>query len=63
MISDAYSPEAVKKVQAVEKYDDYRYTLEGGPHGAIHSAIGADMIPNTSPNGKMETKLSMWNAS
>ncbi|CEF88219.1 hypothetical protein SNK03_012974 [Fusarium graminearum] len=50
MISDAYSPEAVKKVQAVEKYDDYRYTLEGGPHGAIHSAIGADMIPNTSPN-------------
>ncbi|GKU08005.1 unnamed protein product, partial [Fusarium langsethiae] len=39
MFSDNYSPEAVKKVQDVKKYDEYRQALEGGPHGAIHSAI------------------------
>ncbi|KAG8670411.1 hypothetical protein FPOAC2_09773 [Fusarium poae] len=50
MFSDAYTPETVKKVQAVDNYDEYRYTLEGGPHGAIHSSIGGDMVPNTSPS-------------
>ncbi|KAM0080969.1 hypothetical protein ACKRZS_006869 [Fusarium odoratissimum] len=50
MLSDAYTKEAVAKVQEIQGYDEYRQKLEGGPHGAIHSAIGGDMIPNTSPN-------------
>ncbi|EMT74076.1 Tyrosinase [Fusarium odoratissimum] len=50
MLSDAYTKEAVAKVQEIKGYDEYRQKLEGGPHGAIHSAIGGDMIPNTSPN-------------
>jgi tyrosinase len=52
MFSSQYAPEAVKKIQAIQRYDEYRQRLESGPHGAIHSAIGGDMIPNSSPNGK-----------
>ncbi|KAJ4027870.1 hypothetical protein NW752_000116 [Fusarium irregulare] len=50
MFSTQYTPKAVKKIQAIKHYDDYRQKLERGPHGAIHSAIGGDMIPNSSPN-------------
>ncbi|CZR41691.1 uncharacterized protein FPRO_11281 [Fusarium proliferatum ET1] len=50
MLSENYNKEAVAKVQEVKDYDHYRQKLESGPHGAIHSAIGGDMIPNTSPN-------------
>ncbi|KAF4429629.1 Tyrosinase [Fusarium acutatum] len=50
MLSKNYNKEAVAKVQEVKDYDHYRQKLEAGPHGAIHSAIGGDMIPNTSPN-------------
>ena len=53
MFSTQYTPKAVKKIQAIKHYDDYRQKLERGPHGAIHSAIGGDMIPNSSPNGKL----------
>ncbi|KAH7252774.1 hypothetical protein BKA59DRAFT_492592 [Fusarium tricinctum] len=51
MFSDNYTKEAVNKIQEVKSYDEYRQQLEAGPHGAIHSAMGGDMIPNTSPNG------------
>ncbi|KAF5597589.1 Tyrosinase [Fusarium subglutinans] len=50
MLSEKYNKEAVAKVQAVKDYDIYRQRLEAGPHGAIHSAMGGDMVPNTSPN-------------
>ncbi|KAF5632290.1 Tyrosinase [Fusarium tjaetaba] len=50
MLSENYHKEAVAKVQAVKDYDQYRQELEAGPHGAIHSAIGGDMVSNTSPN-------------
>ncbi|KAM0228723.1 hypothetical protein ACHAP5_011861 [Fusarium lateritium] len=50
MLSSTYTKEAVKKVQDVKNYNEYRKALEGGPHGAIHSALGGDMVPNTSPN-------------
>ncbi|KAF5240380.1 hypothetical protein FANTH_9640 [Fusarium anthophilum] len=50
MLSENYNKEAVAKVQAVKDYDNYRQRLEAGPHGAIHSAMGGDMVPNTSPN-------------
>lgn len=51
MLGEFYSPEVVDGVQATPNYIQYRSTLEGGPHGAIHSAIGGDMGPATSPNG------------
>jgi tyrosinase len=53
MLSSSYTKEVVNKVQEIKGYDEYRKTLEGGPHGAIHSALGGDMTPNTSPNGKI----------
>ncbi|KAF4551773.1 Tyrosinase-like protein 3 [Elsinoe fawcettii] len=50
MFAPNYSKEAVDKIQALSGYDAYRRQLEGTPHGAIHSALGGDMIPSTSPN-------------
>ncbi|KAK3498101.1 uncharacterized protein B0T23DRAFT_394280 [Neurospora hispaniola] len=50
MLADSYNKEAVDKVAAQDNYKDFRYHLEGGPHGAIHSAVGGDMSPATSPN-------------
>lgn len=52
MFSDSYTKKAVEEINALDNYPDFRYELEGGPHGAIHSAIGGDMSPATSPNGK-----------
>jgi tyrosinase len=57
MFSDNYTKEAVNKIQEVKSYDEYRQQLEAGPHGAIHSAMGGDMIPNTSPNGTITPVL------
>lgn len=53
MLALFYTPEAVKKIQQITNYNDYRIDLEGGPHGALHSAIGGDMTPSTSPNGEL----------
>ncbi|KAK8044124.1 Di-copper centre-containing protein [Apiospora rasikravindrae] len=50
MLADSYTKEVVDKVSAQATYADFRYELEGGPHGAIHSAVGGDMSPATSPN-------------
>ncbi|KAK8093302.1 uncharacterized protein PG998_014183 [Apiospora kogelbergensis] len=50
MLADSYNKESVDKVAALDNYEDFRYQLEGGPHGAIHSAVGGDMSPATSPN-------------
>jgi tyrosinase len=53
MFGENFSPEIVDGIQALENYTDYRYKLEGTPHGAIHSGIGGDMSPATSPNGEL----------
>ncbi|KAI9055050.1 hypothetical protein LZ554_000016 [Drepanopeziza brunnea f. sp. 'monogermtubi'] len=50
MLGEFYSPEIMAAVQAIPDYATYRYQLEGTPHGAVHSAIGGDMVPSTSPN-------------
>ncbi|PSN59511.1 monooxygenase [Corynespora cassiicola Philippines] len=46
----AYTPESVKEIHEKSAYADFRYGLEGTPHGAIHSAVGGDMLPSHSPN-------------
>jgi tyrosinase len=51
MFANAYSKEAMDRIMSQITYAEFRYELEGGPHGAIHSAIGGDMSPSTSPNG------------
>ncbi|KLU90675.1 hypothetical protein MAPG_10527 [Magnaporthiopsis poae ATCC 64411] len=50
MMSSAYSPEAVAKVDKLSNYNDFRIQLESGPHSAIHASIGGDMSPSSSPN-------------
>ncbi|KAH6838461.1 hypothetical protein B0I37DRAFT_316553 [Chaetomium sp. MPI-CAGE-AT-0009] len=50
MFSEHYTKEAVETIHALGDYASFRYQLEGGPHGAVHSAIGGDMSPATSPN-------------
>ncbi|KAI1464569.1 Di-copper centre-containing protein [Daldinia caldariorum] len=52
MLSEAYTPDAVAKINALTDYVNFHNKLEGGPHGAIHSAVAGDMMPATSPNGK-----------
>jgi tyrosinase len=52
MFSDSYTKEVIEETNALNNYPDFRYKLEGTPHGAIHSAVGGDMSPATSPNGK-----------
>ncbi|GIZ48654.1 hypothetical protein CKM354_001170600 [Cercospora kikuchii] len=50
MLAFAYKPDVVAEIQGLKDYDSYRRRLESGPHGAIHSAVGGDLIPATSPN-------------
>lgn len=52
MFGPHYTSVIVDEIMAVDDYPDFRYQLEGNPHGAIHSAVGGDMSPATSPNGK-----------
>jgi tyrosinase len=50
MFGEHYTPAAVATTRASETYAAFRYSLEGGPHGAIHASVGGDMAPATSPN-------------
>lgn len=52
-LAEKYNVSAVEIVQTEEKFLTYHDTLERGPHAAIHSAIGGDMNPATSPNEPM----------
>lgn len=52
MFGDSYSPETIARIHNLSTYDEYRINLEKTPHGAIHSAVGGDMSPATSPNGR-----------
>lgn len=52
---DSYSPQAVSKIISDSKnFTKFTRDLENGPHGAIHQAIGRDIVPSTSPNGKFQ---------
>lgn len=46
-----YNSTNINLVQAFEPFENYSAELEGSPHGIIHSAIGGEMDPTTSPNG------------
>ncbi|KAK1570098.1 uncharacterized protein LY79DRAFT_707593 [Colletotrichum navitas] len=43
MFSDNYDNKTIADIAALDNYPDFRYRLEGVPHGAFHSAIGGDM--------------------
>ncbi|KAM5353432.1 hypothetical protein ACJ41O_000082 [Fusarium nematophilum] len=45
-----YNSTYVEIVQSENTFATYHRALEGGPHGIIHSAIGGEMNPATSPN-------------
>ncbi|KAF2998496.1 hypothetical protein E8E13_003549 [Curvularia kusanoi] len=68
MFADNYTPEVIEKTLALGNYPDFRYQLEGVPHGAIHSAVGGDMSPATSPNdpifflhhGQIDRLWTLW---
>ncbi|KAK7946231.1 uncharacterized protein PG986_010552 [Apiospora aurea] len=50
MRSSAFSARAVADVQARHDYDRYRQDLEGGPHDAVHKAVGGELAVASSPN-------------
>ncbi|TIC90617.1 Tyrosinase ustQ [Colletotrichum higginsianum] len=68
MFAGAYTPEAVQVINNLTAYDNFRIGLENGPHGAIHSSIGGDMSPSTSPNdpifflhhGQIDRLWALW---
>ncbi|KAJ4254533.1 hypothetical protein NW762_010132 [Fusarium torreyae] len=45
-----YNATYVAIVQKNAKFETYHTALEGGPHGIIHSSMGGEMNPATSPN-------------
>ncbi|OSS50031.1 hypothetical protein B5807_05269 [Epicoccum nigrum] len=68
MFGPHYTSVIVDEIMAVDDYPDFRYQLEGNPHGAIHSAVGGDMSPATSPNdpifflhhGQIDRLWTLW---
>ncbi|KAK1497048.1 hypothetical protein CTAM01_08060 [Colletotrichum tamarilloi] len=47
-----YSLEKISGIiKTSSNFSTFATTLENGPHGAIHSAVGGDLFPSTSPNG------------
>ncbi|KAM0327201.1 hypothetical protein ACHAQA_006334 [Verticillium albo-atrum] len=70
MLAQHYTPEVVAAGQEHTSYNSFHVTLEGGPHGALHSAIGGDMSPSTSPNdpiffmhhGQIDRLWTIWQA-
>ncbi|OHF02047.1 hypothetical protein CORC01_02626 [Colletotrichum orchidophilum] len=49
-----YSPAKVSGiVENSGNFSTFATALENGPHGAIHSAVGGDLFPSTSPNATL----------
>ncbi|KAM0244321.1 hypothetical protein ACHAP5_006337 [Fusarium lateritium] len=47
----SYSPQAVAKISdSSRNFTTFATSLENGLHGAIHQAVGGDLVPSTSPN-------------
>ncbi|SPO31676.1 related to monophenol monooxygenase [Ustilago trichophora] len=44
-----FNSTAVAKASTFSKFNDYRYYVEGTPHGAVHMFVGGDMAPASSP--------------
>lgn len=52
---DSYSPHAVSKTMRDSKnFTTITRDLENGSHGAIHQAIGGDIVSSTLPNSMFE---------
>lgn len=60
MLGSAYSPEAIATVNQKTTYPAFHTGLENGAHGAVHSGIGGDMSPATSPNGICPSKKRIY---
>lgn len=50
MFNVQYTPERVAEIHAHANFPSFHNDLETGPHGAIHSAVGGDLFPSSSPN-------------
>lgn len=49
---DIFGPDNIAQVKENnDNWDDFKWELEGGPHGMIHASLGGEMNPTTSPNG------------
>ncbi|CZS83131.1 unnamed protein product [Fusarium graminearum] len=57
-LAELYNGTNVAIVQEDTNFLTYHQALEQGPHQAIHTAIGGEMNPATSPNGKLY--LTFW---
>ncbi|KAH6682247.1 monooxygenase [Plectosphaerella plurivora] len=65
-----YTPAIVETISHSASYNDYHIALESGPHGAVHSGIGGDMSPASSPNdpifflhhGQIDRLWTLWQA-
>lgn len=47
---DNFNSTAWNEAFTYSTFNDFRYFVEGTPHGAVHQYIGADMVPSSSPN-------------
>jgi tyrosinase len=63
MRSPSYTRDFVQFVHDMPDYDQFRWLLEGGPHGSIHAAVGGDLDPSSSPNGKSNSNVLLENIS
>ncbi|KAL4411090.1 hypothetical protein CABS03_08431 [Colletotrichum abscissum] len=53
-----YSPGKISGIiKTSSNFSTFATTLENGPHGAIHSAVGGDLFPSTSPNAESTDPL------
>jgi tyrosinase len=50
MYSFAYTKEVIASIHQLPSFKEFASELESRPHGAVHTAIGGDMMPSTSPN-------------
>ncbi|VTT64566.1 unnamed protein product [Fusarium fujikuroi] len=58
---DSYSPHAVSKIMRDSKnFTTFTRDLENGSHGAIHQAIGGDIVSSTSPNTGKPKEAQLW---
>lgn len=59
MFGPSRSPEKIAEINAYTKYTDFHPNLENIPHGSVHSSVGGDMSPATSPNGQFDACTSI----
>lgn len=62
ILATAYNSTYINIVQNEATFETYHGILESSPHGAIHAALGGEMNPTTSPNGKKARSRSVADA-